>query len=318
MISKSRLTLFGIGTIAVLLAHSTLIVTVPKVLQVLLGNGAIWAVRMFFFLSAIGLVCSANKNGLVVREYYLKRVRRVLIPFLLIGIPFYFWQEILLYHRPLHFLTKVTLLEYWISGKGHVWYLAVLLPLYLVFPLLYRVLKSCRGKHELLTIGWIVFDVLLHKLAVNYCDMVENMFTSVFAFLFGMLVADRVDSLKKRDAFLVVVGIAAFPIVSVLTDGNNVLVRYSSCFVGICMSFLFAYIFIKIRLGYLDKLLKTIGTYSLELYITNVFLIEIVNCYFDFAIPVVRLALILGGGIILSYLLQRVSNCVRWMLDNKL
>ena len=312
--NRERQKLFGVGTIAVLLAHSSLIITIPSVLKILFGNGAIWAVRMFFFLSGIGLVCSAHKKGLIITEYYSKRVKRVLIPFWIIGVPFYFWQEIVIYQRPIHFFTKIFLVEYWISGKGHVWYLSVLIPLYLVFPVLYRILNQGKEKLIIVTTGWIIFDILLHQIATSYCSVIENMFTSVFAFLFGMLVADRIDFVGKRDGFFVIGGILLFPIVTILTEGNNILVRYCSCFVGISMSFILAYIFQKISGGVLWRGIKLIGAYSLELYITNVFLIEIVNYYFGFVSAVVRLLLILEVGGVLSYGLQIVSNsiCKMW------
>ena len=210
--------------------------------------------------------------------------------------------------RPIRFLTKVSLLDYWLFGGGHVWYLAVLIPLYILFPLLYHVLGKGKNKFIIVIILWIVFDLIVHILQPNYCRMIENAFTSVFAFMVGMLFADKTDNITRDGYVAVFAGIISFPVASILTDGNNIIVRYCSSFVGICMTYLFAFLLQKINIGVVSTILAAIGAYSLELYITNVFVIELVNYYFDFFSPVICLSLILIIGVIMSILLKWISN----------
>lgn len=242
----------------------------------------------------------------------------MLVPFLIVAPIFYLWQELFVHFRPVRFFSKISLLGFWIFGGGHVWYLAVLIPLYILFPLMYYILHKGKSRFVFVIIIWILFDLIIHYSQPDYCRIIENAFTSVFAFMIGILISDKADNINRGGWIAVFCGILSFPVASILTDGNNFIVRYSSCLVGMSMTYLFAYILQKLNNKIISLILNLIGSYSLELYITNIFTIELANYYFDMVAPIYRWILILLIGAIISLFLKLACNKLHKLrLDDK-
>ena len=62
----------------------------------------------------------------------------MIIPYLLIAIPFCLFLDIYEQKDVLLFLQDVTCISYWIKGRG-AWYVAWLIPVYAVYPLYGRI-----------------------------------------------------------------------------------------------------------------------------------------------------------------------------------
>lgn len=90
-------------------------------------------VEGFLFLSGIGVFYSLQKNN--IGKYYKNRIKRVVLPFLLIGIPFFI---ILCRGDLLHLLTMLTTAEFWLHGNYYgMWYIAIALLCYLIAPFIH-------------------------------------------------------------------------------------------------------------------------------------------------------------------------------------
>lgn len=280
VVSKNRSLLFGIGTIFVFLAHSAFIVPMPYMLQVVFGNCAIWGVRMFFFLSAVGLSYSQRKKKYSYKEYIIRRISRIMLPFFCFCIPFYIWQELWISCRPMHFVTKVLLLEYWINGKGNVWYLSVQMVLYILFP----VIRSCfrkNGKNAFLfwTGLLTVIAGVIYTINPQYYSTINNTFGSVLAFLLGCFLSDRIIEGKTISWLVILLGLLTFPLSAILFSGTNIFILYSSAVIGVALCFALAQVIEVINFQGLNKVLKLIGDNSLQLYLSNVILIAIAQHY---------------------------------------
>lgn len=133
VLNECRGYLFGVAALLIVLGHSQNFLSsiFPQKIIDLIGYGGI-GVTMFAFLSAIGLWQSLEQNPSV-KEFYFKRIKKVLIPYLIIAVPFYlvygFWQS----RSILDTITDISLIGYWLYGRG-AWYIAWILPVYLVYP----------------------------------------------------------------------------------------------------------------------------------------------------------------------------------------
>lgn len=159
ILSEYRSSLMGIATIMILCCHCPHWCNqLPGMLKSILVMGYL-GVDMFLFLSGIGMFYSYNKRKSVrdkrlvqyILNWYARRYKRILIPYLIIAIPCYLIVTVQENETFAMFACNVSTLSYWLYHKG-AWYVAMLLPLYLITPLLLFLLS---GKYK-----WLRFAIL--------------------------------------------------------------------------------------------------------------------------------------------------------------
>lgn len=138
-LSDKRSHLMGLGILLVVLFHA--FSTFGK-LFILFIYGFI-GVDIFMLLSGFGLSQSFQIHS--IKEFYIHRMRRILPLFLCFAfIKSFLYQvfgtELTLYD---YFLNLSTLSYYGIGGQFIDWYLCSTLLLYLCFPILYHMVRSC-------------------------------------------------------------------------------------------------------------------------------------------------------------------------------
>lgn len=92
-------------------------------------------VDMFLFLSGISLYFAFRKSSSL-RTFYSRRMVRLLIPFLLLAVPYWIWRDI--YLQKGVFLLDVTMASFVTQGTTTTWYVGAILVFYLTYPLVYR------------------------------------------------------------------------------------------------------------------------------------------------------------------------------------
>lgn len=140
-ISKYRGQLMGIATLLVIFGHSVGNgVAMPRWMESLCGLSSV-GVDIFLLVSGLELwysLTSLNGNNFErVNIWYLRRYKRILIPYLII-IGF---QKVLsvLHGMPLlQALFELSTLSYWVNHQG-AWFIAMLIPVYALTPLHYRI-----------------------------------------------------------------------------------------------------------------------------------------------------------------------------------
>lgn len=145
-ISKYRGQLMGIATLLVIFGHSVGNgVAMPRWMESLCGLSSV-GVDIFLLVSGLGLwysLTSLNGNNFErVNIWYLRRYKRILIPYLII-IGF---QKVLsvLHGMPLlQALFELSTLSYWVNHQG-AWFIAMLIPVYALTPLHYRICNKVK------------------------------------------------------------------------------------------------------------------------------------------------------------------------------
>ena len=88
LLSKYRSQLMGLATLMIIACHAPASgVALPGILTRILELGN-FGVDMFLFLSGLGCYYSLSKCNTGYGEYWVRRIKRVFIPYLIISIPF--------------------------------------------------------------------------------------------------------------------------------------------------------------------------------------------------------------------------------------
>ena len=281
-ISKNRNMLFGIGALGVLLVHSNQYVEWPSMIRKLFSFGGI-GVYIFAFLSGMGLFVSMSHNfaGGGIRQFYKKRFLRVGVTYLLIAGVWYATKYLLLQFSPVEFLYELSTLSYWMEHKG-AWYVAMLIPLYLVYPIYYKWVIAGRIARRTVMTMCVLLAVSFGLFAMNeplYSHLVQVL-NSLLIFAGGSYVGFLLcgESCNKKLSYgWLFVTLLFYPIRAMIPGVNQIryLGNLSSAMLGVAVCLVVSIIG-KYVPGIIRKTLEWLGSISLELYLTNIFLLQAV------------------------------------------
>ena len=131
----------------------------------IIGRGALYAVdamtwigacgvEVFLFLSGIGLYFSYTRNP-DIKAFYIKRLIAIIIPYLVIAIPYQIWQNFIYTDRGiLWFFADLSLVTTFTPFNRQGWYVALILVLYIAFPFFYWFMR----KHP--TVKFIILEAV--------------------------------------------------------------------------------------------------------------------------------------------------------------
>lgn len=281
-ISKNRNMLFGIGALGVLLVHSNQYVKWPSVIGKLFSFGGI-GVYIFAFLSGMGLFVSMSHNyaGGEIRQFYKKRFLRVGVTYLIIAGVWYAIKYLLLQFSLVEFLYELSTLSYWLEHKG-AWYVAMLIPLYFVYPFYYKWLnvgniagRTVMTMCALLTVSLGLF-VMNEPLYSHLVQVLNSLLIFAGGSYVGFLLCGEGHNGKLSYGWLLIT-LLFYPTRAMIPGVNQIryLGNLSGAVLGVavCMS---VSIIGKYVPGIIRRVLEWLGSISLELYLTNIFLIQAV------------------------------------------
>lgn len=218
-------------------------------------------VDIFLFLSGYGLYFSySQKRNL--KEYYKKRLKRIYPMFVLMNIVFVLFS-MFVEHVPLSLsdiVLKLTTLAFWLPEVSPAdWYLNSLFFFYLITPMLVVLIERCSRVVYLIVLAIICVMVWNSHYSLMGNDL--GYFVSrIPIFVLGIWFACR-ELTKKEWLSLVVVWILIFVI-----------------FRKICYSLAYSVTALPVMMllsakdvPLISGGVKTIGIYSLEIYVANVF-----------------------------------------------
>ena len=124
----------------------------------LVGIGNL-SVDIFFFLSGLCLSLAAERHHYIENHwkgYYRRRLERVLIPYLIVGVPYYLWNCLCEasgspVKRGVLFLANLSSASFWLRGTQTTWYVYAIILFYFLFPLLLSFIKK-RSRTEQLAL----------------------------------------------------------------------------------------------------------------------------------------------------------------------
>lgn len=145
LLSKYRTELMGFSAIGILMCHATgNNVAMPSFLWQICSLGQI-GVSLFFLLSGMGMYYSLTKtqHGGGVINWYRDRYIKLLVPYVLMAIPFFLWQDVIIHANWEGFWFDITTIAYWTKGGG-VWFVGSIIPLYFIVPWWHKILNGKR------------------------------------------------------------------------------------------------------------------------------------------------------------------------------
>mgnify|MGYP001049521727 CR=1 FL=1 len=333
-LTKYRQQLMGIAAIGVLLVHSTQIIALPTFLSKIFSYGGI-GVYIFVFLSAIGLYMSLSRRGGIYskKEFYKRRFTRALLPYLLIAVTWYGVKYLIFDHNIGAFFYETSLLSFWLEHRG-AWYIAMLVPVYLIFPWFYDWIEnSCSQSNytrrmKIIAVG-VVSSIVTFTISIldsQLYNHLSQIFSSVIVYMVGYYCAGKVMAGKYNGCFISVICLA-FYIVKAITPlkNYNFVNSISWSLLAIPIITVSAWLLSKIKLRFIDAVLGFFGKYSLEMYLWNIFLIQATR-YFGVigwlekhgdTSGYVAYGLVVADGIILSIVYRKLSDAIVQKMNMK-
>lgn len=138
LLSKERKFVFGVATIMILLVHCITYIPSTNIFFSIVAKCCQYGslgVPIFAFLSGIGIFYSLTNNK--PKTYFRNRINRTFIPFFVMAFIACGYFYLVLDWEPIIFVEEITTLSFWLNHHGP-WYIAMLVPLYLVSPIYYK------------------------------------------------------------------------------------------------------------------------------------------------------------------------------------
>lgn len=238
-----------------------------KLIKMVFMQGG-WGVNVFFFLSAYGLCYSLNNNSLL--GYYYHRVKRI-FPIYLIYLLFVSVLRVLLMGKDFslsYFVVRLFGLNIFndnIMLTGDAWYMSAIIVLYILFPMIYPLIKS------IVKYKWSVFFLLIVIITLLFYipgvrSHINGLFVARFqVILLGMATYFFNNASSKRTKDL----IALFSLTSCLS-----LLTYSDCeFFFFIPLILWAFDKIEISFPFFS-FFSFLGKHSLEIYLSQTLILQ--------------------------------------------
>lgn len=319
-ISKFRGEIMGVACIWIILHHfKGAISFYPLSRLSLYGNAG---VDVFLFLSGISLYFAFQKNEPLL-TFYKKRFIRLLIPYILICVPFYVWR--FFYIGGTNLWLDLTQLSFPLSRTILTWYIPAIFVFYLFFPLIYKLQNTNKIQNKtVLVILFSVFYMLLllsfKRLSPTLYGNIEIMLTRFIIFFVGCYFGKAVFKKKELPTEWVSLSFAYIIIWFLLreTAGLPAFWTRLSCgplAISICVVLSFVFRFLKHK-NLLLKILRFFGKYSLELYLTHVLIYNVwrnvLGVFFLSRSGVLDYLVVLAVSVALSipihFLVTKISN----------
>lgn len=314
----------GLAAIMIIACHAPASgVLMPNLAHKALSVGNL-GVDVFLLLSGLGCWFSLNKSPQVMwgGQFYKKRFFRVYIPYLIIYVPFNICLLCLGQYEILDSLSSILTLEYWLHHRG-AWFVSLLVPLYLLCPLLNKLLSGekkwfmCLATVLLITVfSAIPLDASKDNVLYN----IQFAMSRVPSFIIGMSLGQSCKEGKGISAYWIVVLLIIYVVFRISFRSFNV--AYLTVPIITCLLIAICCLCEKYSVY---AFLTFMGTISLESYLTNITLNKLCQAIIPSHIssPIfygryLEYAIVIVLGIVAAYLVNMLSkkiNMGHWSCD---
>ncbi len=283
-------------------------VLMPSWLYVIADNGQI-GVDIFLFLSGLGISVSLSNHTDGLAPWYKKRFTRIFVPYTLITVVYLIYKMLFENVSLTSALLNYTTIGYWIDGNG-AWFIALIIILYAFAPLLYKITSTRLKWLWLLAISFMLM-ILCNSNVTSDLHYLQLGLRRAPSFIIGMGLANEIKNGARINvvyAFLIPMFI--FLVLSVILP--QVYCRWiiipPLVIIGCYMIDIFKF---------MDTTLIFMGSISLESYLTNIYLGDVLN-HKSWIIGGIDLSyghyieylVVLILGIWLAYLTNKVSKSI--------
>lgn len=320
LISKYRTQLMGIAILEVLIAHSFAWLNFPEKF-IHLSSKMVFT-QGFLLLSGLGLYYSYSKNKSII-NFYLRRIQRVWFPYMLMATPFvllisHFREDI----TPIKIIGWITSIGYFFPGKTqycNMWYIAMSLFCYSIFPLVYNFIflnkKYIYLRSSLVIVLSIVIPMYLYIYHRDYYELVSLALPKGCMFFLGILIGYLSQKNYSIIFFKLLLVTCIFLLIMLYIKNINLFINnYYSIAEKLLLIPLICYIFYKIEIEnlFINKFLSWFGKYTLELYVLHLMIKQILTLL-DFT-PGLIVSLSIGISILLcrpcNKTINKISNYI--------
>ena len=339
ILSRYKLELYGIIALWIVIYHAFEIknVSTLKCLPIIgsILNKGNCGVDMFLLLAGIFSYFSLNKDNTDIKKYYFKRIIRLMVPVIIVD--WTYWAITLLLGKIeiLEFLSKITFLSFWSGKDKMVWYVAWIIILYLIAPMIKKIVD--REKKSGVVIAGIIllYYVILYFIKVSSIEFYKNLeiaFTRGPIFILGCYIGRKVYEKKYiNSGILAITFLGIFYAISQFKY-NKISVyetmRIPYFVISISLTIWTSIILENINIkNYkkLDGILKKIGSMSLEIYLIHIVLRNIFvqtrfynNAATSSVSNFLMYMLFVGlGSIILALAVSKISNNLAEKINEK-
>lgn len=279
LLSKYRTPLMGIAAIMIIACHASGNgVLMPTYIKKFLTYGNL-GVDIFLFLSGMGCYYSLSK-GINTRTWYKKRFVRIFMPYFLIQIPFWAYRISVGQFNLGEELLVFSTVDFWIKHVG-AWYVALLVPLYILTPYIYIYVRknekcSLYKTASIIILLLVVCNLTIDGTSGNFHNVLYNLqwaFSRVPSFMIGMYIAPFVKrgiSVNIVWVFLVVAGLLGLYLGVHRFISRDINMYW--CLVPPLIVCLAWFLDKLAKDGRLFKFISWMGVVSLESYLANIYL----------------------------------------------
>ncbi|UEL48687.1 acyltransferase family protein [Terrisporobacter hibernicus] len=333
-ISTYRNEIYGISIISIIIFHyfediagaieiNKKLLLISNIYNLLIKS---IGVEIFLFMSGICLWFSLKKNENI-RCFYLKRFKRVLVPYFILGIIFWFIKDIVILNENIYtYFNDLFLLSFWFDGNKNFWFIAFILLTYILYPFLFFLFNR-EDKQRKITLvlmltlitSFIIFIKIFNK---NIYLNLEIALYRLIIFVLGTYFAKKVyedaeTHIEDKIFYLcgLIIKIAVlimgiYNITLIKLFNNRIMNSISAVSYTILISCVFNYLFYKKNFVSTKKILTLFGEYSLELYLTHVSIRTIFNLVGLVTYDIFNYGICIIISIFLSIILKKITNYV--------
>lgn len=200
----------------------------------------------------------------------------MIIPYGMIGGLWYGIKYLLIERDILGFIYELSTLSFWMEHKG-AWYVAMLIPVYLLYPFYYHWLeKGSRGLKTV--ISCILTGIVMHLMLFMAPDVYAHLsaiLASLIWFMIGTYIGKPIREKRFHDSmfFVAMLLIVLQKVVPVISSWKLVeLFTYGAT--SVVAAYLLIVAFELFTLERIQNVFGFLGKLSLELYLTNIFLLQ--------------------------------------------
>ncbi len=293
LLGRFRSELFGLSIIGIMIFHFCEDFDNAAIRGTLAHNTPVWlyrnvigsiGVEVFLLLSGMGIYFSW-KNSRSLASFYQKRLRRILTVYVPMGLVFWIIKDIVINKQGAFvFLKDFTLVSFITDGNKNVWYVALILFLYAVFPVIYRLLfkrekLSAAGFSAavgIAVLGELAMNLFLPVIDANISIAVTRIPIFIVGCAAGYFVENRKSFSKLQTVLIVAVGAVAKTGEFVFTY-PTIIWRYASALWSISLTVSACLLLSALDCEKLNSMLRFVGSLSFELYLSHVMIRGLFN-----------------------------------------
>ncbi len=279
-------------------------------------------VEIFVFLSGMGLYFSFEKNNNLA-QFYKKRYLRILPAYIIVASVFWAIKDFKFKGVGIEgYFQDITFYSFFTNGVHTIWFILLMLVLYAVFPLIFKLLDNKNRNMWLifmliLTYG---FPIMLYNIDIASYNNISIAITRIPLFVIGCYFGKRIkqgDEIASSKVFIFVIIALFLKYCRVYLKLDSYIDRY---FDGIYSLGLIIIITCAVMVfgksAKINSVWRFFGKYSLEIYIIHVTMRNLMKEFGFDAYRISQYFVMIFIAVILSVLLNKLCGKITHLLQN--